>query len=245
MTLSRKHTKKSEKDRIRWRGQEVSRIEAFSDAVFAFAVTLMVVSLEVPKNYEELKHLMKGFLPFAICFAIFFQVWTTQNKFFRRYGLHDRMTLTLNAVLLFLMLFFAYPLKFMWSTIFRFEAAFQTPEQASELFCIYGLGFAAIYLLFAIMYRHAYNLREHLHLTESEVFETRTHIYINTGMACVGLFSATLAALGPNYVSYAGMSYMLIGLVVTLTYTRRGKLHRKKFEMEPTSVKIDEPAIAE
>ena len=35
---------------FRWRGNEISRIEGLSDAVFAFAVTLLVVSLEVPKT---------------------------------------------------------------------------------------------------------------------------------------------------------------------------------------------------
>lgn len=66
---------------FRWRGKEISRIEGLSDAVFAFAVTLLVVSLEVPKTFTELTALMSGFLPFAICFAMLMQVWHEQFIF--------------------------------------------------------------------------------------------------------------------------------------------------------------------
>lgn len=45
---------------FRWRGGEVSRIEGFSDAVFAFSVTLLVVSLEVPKTFNDLMMTMLG-----------------------------------------------------------------------------------------------------------------------------------------------------------------------------------------
>src|SRR5688572_2471703 len=111
-------SRKERKDPIKWRGKEVSRIEAFSDAIFGFAITLLIVALEVPENYKALMESMGLFVPFAICFAILFVIWHSQNIFFRRYGLQDANTLILNAVLLFMCLFFVYPLKFLFSMFF-------------------------------------------------------------------------------------------------------------------------------
>jgi uncharacterized membrane protein len=90
---------------FKWRNREVLRIEAFSDAVFAFAVTLLIVSLEVPETFDELLHTMSGFLAFAVSFTLLFQIWYTQFVYFRRYGLQDMYTIIVNAVLLFLVLF--------------------------------------------------------------------------------------------------------------------------------------------
>jgi uncharacterized membrane protein len=50
---------------FRWRTRESSRIEELSDAVFGFALTLLVVSLEVPRTFGELLDSMRGFAAFG------------------------------------------------------------------------------------------------------------------------------------------------------------------------------------
>src|ERR1051326_7580143 len=97
----------------RARKHEISRLEAFSDAVFAFALTLLVVSLEAPRSYHELMTLARGFLPFALSFALLIWIWYEHSAFFSKYDLRDPLTVTLNAALLFVVLFYVYPLKYM------------------------------------------------------------------------------------------------------------------------------------
>src|SRR5215471_10595235 len=100
------------------RRREVSRVEGFSDAVFGFAVTLLVVSLEVPKTFDEILSMMRGFPAFAVSFALLFMIWWRHYQFFRRYDLEDAWVITLTGLLLFLVLFYVYPLKFLWSLLF-------------------------------------------------------------------------------------------------------------------------------
>ena len=100
----------------RWRGHDVQRIEAFTDAVFAFAITLLAVSLEVPKSFNELMEAMKGFVGFAITFAFLFSIWYQHYNFFRKYGIDDRTIIILNGLFLLAVLFFIFP--FIYNTKF-------------------------------------------------------------------------------------------------------------------------------
>ncbi|HEV2722290.1 MAG TPA: TMEM175 family protein, partial [Thermoanaerobaculia bacterium] len=97
---------------FRHRAREVSRVEAFSDVIFGFAISLLVVSLEAPKRWDEMMQVLRGLLPFAICFFIFIDIWFEHHDFYKRYALHDKPTMMLNTLLLFVVLFYVYPLKY-------------------------------------------------------------------------------------------------------------------------------------
>src|ERR1041385_3617521 len=100
---------------FRLRGLEVTRLESFSDAVFGFALTLLVVSLDVPKSFDDLITTMRGFPAFAVCFLLLALIWNSHYKFCRRYGLDDGTARFLTCVMLFLVLFYVYPLKFLFN----------------------------------------------------------------------------------------------------------------------------------
>jgi uncharacterized membrane protein len=195
-----------------WRGGEITRLEAFCDVVFGFAITLLVVSLEVPHSFDDLVRAMRGFLPFAACFAQFILIWHTHYRFSRRYGLEDGYTVFLNVVLLFLVLFYVYPLKFLFTRLLGGLVGLESIDvmaqpNAARLMQIYGLGFAAVFGLFALMYVHAYALRHILQLNPFEAL-TRISIQENAGMALFGLTSFFVAFKSSKW---AGFLYMGIG----------------------------------
>jgi uncharacterized membrane protein len=198
-----------EKD-FRWRGTEVTRLEGFSDAVFGFAVTLLVVSLEVPRSFHELMLSMRGFPAFGICFALLAKVWFDHYHFFRRYALQDTWCVTLNCALLFFVVFYVYPLKFLWFSMFT--GGVTDPAEARMLFVIYGAGFAAISMIFTLLYLHAWRRRRGLELNQLEQMKTRHRLVDHFAMVVVGLTSVALAlTLPPPLVGLAGWFYFVIG----------------------------------
>ena len=103
----------------RWVSSPRSRFSSHSSetggAVFGFALTLLVVSLDVPKTFADLITMMRGFPAFALCFLFLALIWNGHDKYCRRYGLDDGTARFLTCVMLFLVLFYVYPLKFLFN----------------------------------------------------------------------------------------------------------------------------------
>jgi uncharacterized membrane protein len=199
---------------FRWRGHEVTRLEGFTDAVFAFAVTLLVVSLEVPRTFPELMQAIRGFIVFGVCFSLLAFVWYMHYRFFRRYGLENPWTVTLNCALLFFVLFYVYPLKFLFTA--AFSAQQYSVEEVRSLYGVFSVGYAAVFSVFALLYWHAWRVRAELELNPIETLRTRQSLIDNIVLACIGLFSAALAQLvPPRGLQLAGFVYVAVPIYFT------------------------------
>jgi uncharacterized membrane protein len=199
-------------------GREVSRVEGFSDAVFGFALTLLVVSLQVPESFDDLKVILAGFVPFALMFALISWIWYEHYAFFRRFDAEDPLTIALNCVLLFIVLFFVYPLKFVFSNVVKLFTgqafAFRDMSALDNrlLLSVYSAGFVGIMLIFVMLYLNVYRRRAALQLTGEEIFDARTGARTHAISMCVGLVSLVLAWVLPlNWFWVAGPVYGLQG----------------------------------
>ncbi|HET9696612.1 MAG TPA: TMEM175 family protein [Terriglobales bacterium] len=234
-----------------WRAGEITRLEAFSDADLAFAVTLLVVSLEVPKTFDELALVMKGFVAFAICFAALALVWKEHTVFFRRYGLQTPFVVFLNCVLLFLILFYVYPLKFLFSFLVgeithgklastHGEQPALLQSQVPSLMTMYGLGLAAVYLVFVLLYVYAYRRRDALELNEVEIYMTKHSIVDHGFIMSIGLLSTILAFILPVRISgLSGMIYWFIPIYFSINGSIMGSRTRSLGESLERRAAVD------
>ena len=261
LLASRRGASTGEGQSFRWRGEGVSRIEGLSDTVFGFAITLLVVSLEVPKTSTDLLETMLGTIPFIGAFTLLFALWRAQFEFFRRYGLEDKRTVRLTGMLLMGVLFAVYPVKFLATFILLTMPRallfgngdslkqIMPIERLPLVFGLYGLGATWISMVFNRLYAHAASCGDRLGFTELETFDTdemrrRWGIFAQVGMFIVAWCVAVLATGAHLHardnvfmvVYYGG----LIGLVVlalrNVRHRRRRAAERRALaERLPTS----------
>jgi uncharacterized membrane protein len=191
------------------RAAEMFRIEALSDAVFAFSVSLLIMSLEVPGTFEELKHTLRQFFPFMATVSLVFFFWYQQNNYFRQYGLHDTRVILLNLGLLILILFYVFPLKFLFMLLLSMFSGINYFEQEAAagktvlfekdfptLILFFSAGYALIWLIFYQLYQHAWKRRAGLHLSAEESIllrSSRRDALIQVFIACAAAGAAQLA----------------------------------------------------
>lgn len=196
--------------------REVTRLEGFSDAVFGFAITLLVVSLEVPTSFANLMDVFRGLPVFAITFALLLLVWHEHHAYFRRYAIQDGPTIWLNGALLFVVIVYIYPLKFLFTLLIGPSGGAMaqaiTRREIVQLMVLYGIGFASIFLLLAVMYWRAARLAPRLGHDERARLDALVGAGHSLVYVLVAVLSIGIALTGSASAPFlAGIAYGVIG----------------------------------
>lgn len=233
---------------FRLRGLEMTRLETFCDAAFAFAVTLLVISGDgIPRSYDELITALKGIPSFAASFAAVASLWREHRLWSRRFGLEDGWTTLISLGLVFVMLVYVYPLKMVFQAMFYWMSGGRLPsgftiESARDmpgLFVVYGLGFATVIGLIGLLHVRSLKMRERLVLDDVEVLLTRKEIFAALVVGGTALASAAFAGLLPTRLGiWAGFAYVTLPITMpwlAVRYERKVRLLRRELDAAASS----------
>jgi uncharacterized membrane protein len=216
-------------DMLRVRRDQPSRLEGFVDSSFAFAVTLLVISIgHVPNSVPEMLQALHGIPAFACSFWLLARLWKSHRDWSRHYDLEDGRAILLSLMLVFMALIFVYPLRLLFTLFFAITSGGYLTDQPVELhssdelraaYQVYGLGFFAIACVFLMLYRHALQRAAEIGLDAAEMLITRMHLVRWTIFAAIALLSTILATVlpfgddRPWLYSMPGLSYLLLAIV--------------------------------
>jgi hypothetical protein len=218
---------------FRMRGLEMTRLEVFIDAAFAFAVTMLVISFDsIPRSYEEVMLAVKSIPAFILAVAQLVWIWHTHNVWSRRFGLDTTYTVFISAALLVVVLIYVYPMRIMAGGMFAWISSdylpsnfnFITLDELRDMFVFLGIGFIALSAVFVQMYRYATRLKDGLRLSDYELFVSKTVTIMWSGAAVIGLICVILALVLPlRFVPFSGFSFALLAFWFPQVRVRRGK----------------------
>lgn len=190
--------------KINYRGEQASRLDNLTDAVFGIAITLLIFNLTNPNSFSDLLTFTKTLPAFLISIAFIMLIWYEHLEFSEIYSLNDTGFMLLNTVFLALVIFYVYPLRFL--TLFLTNTFFNTDidvniygQQVPYLMIYYGFVAFALYFILYLFYFRAEKLKVSLGLNAFEVFYTqfqRKRLFI---MFAVPLFSIVVTLIINEY----------------------------------------------
>jgi uncharacterized membrane protein len=193
---------------------EFNRIVAFSDGVFAIAITLLVLTLEVPAGVDDLGQELRDrsdeFLAYALSFAVLGKLWLSHHRFFGSLGRFDGTLLALNL----LYLAFVALVPFTSDLLGNYSGE-------SVAVVAYALNLAAVSLVFTISVRYSvrHDLIREWARGHAELFAGWTDFFV----AGVFLVSIPVALVSPTAATLVWLGIFLVGrrLADAMTGDRR------------------------
>lgn len=181
----------------RW---STGRVEAFSDGVFAIAITLLVLEIGVPEG--ELDDLWAGiadqwpsYFAYVTSFITIGAIWLGHHAIFRRLQSADAPVMQANLLLLMLVSFLPFPTKLL-------AQAIDAPSQETAAVFLYGVVLLAISVTASLLWRHIAANRDLLEpdVTDEEVESITKVVTPNIGfyllIILLGLVAPQVAAVG-------------------------------------------------
>ena len=167
MSIERKGSTNNQRD--------TARIEAFSDGVFAIAITLLVLNVHVPEGNGNLLQALGGqwstFLGYVTSFIVIGIIWTNHHHMYTYINRTDRLSLILNTFALMFVAFIPFPTALI--------AKYIVTENASIAVMIYSGTLLIVTLLYNLLWWYATsNARLVPKDVDSEVLQSITRSYL-------------------------------------------------------------------
>jgi len=187
-------------------GLEFSRIVAFSDGVFAIAITLLVLALEMPETADDVADSIlkqRGDLfAYALSFAVLGKLWLAHHRFFSVLERFDRRLMGLNLLYLACVALVPYPS----------EVLGDYGEQPAAVI-LYAASMAAVSLAFALQIVYSY--RAGLIKPEIRGPERRYAGPASFLVSAIFLTSIPVALVSPDVAILMWLGIFLVGDRVT------------------------------
>jgi uncharacterized membrane protein len=209
-----------------FRGRRTTRLETFVDAAFAFALTMLVVSVDtVPQSFEELVLAIKRVPAFAASFLITVMFWLGHYRWSRRYGIEDTGSVVLSLTLVFLVLVFLYPLRLMMSGALEAMSGGYLPGEIEItriahlqfLFVLYGVAFMLMSGVLLLLYARVLRMPLEPALSAEDRAVAGVEVQAWGILAAMAAASVLLAlVLPPKQIVYAVWIYASLAIVMPL-----------------------------
>jgi Endosomal/lysosomal potassium channel TMEM175 len=210
---------------FRLRGTEMTRLETFIDAAFAFAISMLVISAQqIPDNIQALLAAFKNVPTFICSIAVLGIYWRGHWLWSRRYGLEDGISILISWTMIVTILIFIYPLKAIFGAMWNLLSSGQvgqpfslhtTEAQVRTIFAIFALGLITISVEILLLNFRAWQLREPLRLNAREQLMTRGELTGWSIPVSVGIVSLVLSIILPiEQIAWCGWVYFFMAILV-------------------------------
>ena len=188
----------------RW---DTGRLEAFSDGVFAIAITLLVLDIAVPARdlddlWRGIAHQWPSYLAYATSFITIGGIWMAHHGMFRRLRYANTRVMQVNLLLLMAVSFLPFPTRLVAETIRTTDA-----ERAAVIF--YGLSLFVISVIVGALWATVARDPE---LLQPGVTEEEVNAILLRTTPGLGFYAAViaLAIVAPKVAAFG---YLVIAIV--------------------------------